>query len=95
VRLDLENFGDAFLLPSGAVYGRAGQSYILVVEDGVTRQIPVTVQMNDGALVKAAAVIPAAGGRQTTRELTGNEVIVATRQLEVGEGARVNPVFDK
>ncbi len=32
MRLDLEKFTDTFLLPSGAVYGRAGQSYILVVE---------------------------------------------------------------
>ena len=51
-------FTDTFLLPSGAVYGRAGQSYILVVENGMTRQIPVAVQVNDGTLVKVAAVIP-------------------------------------
>jgi multidrug resistance efflux pump len=95
MRLNLENFTDTFLLPSGAVYNRAGQLYILVVEDGVTRQIPVHVQMNDGTLVKVATVIPAPGGQQATRALTGNEVIVATRQLEVGEGARVTPVFDK
>jgi multidrug efflux pump subunit AcrA (membrane-fusion protein) len=95
MRLDLEKFTDTFLLPSGAVYGKAGQSYILVVEDGVTRAVPVAVQVNDGTLVKVAAVIPATGGRQVTRELTGNEVIVATRQLEVGEGTRVTPVFDK
>jgi len=95
MRLDLENFTDTFLLPSSAVYGRAGQSYILVVENGVTRQIPVAVQVNDGTLVKVAAVIPAAGGRQMTRELTGNEVIVVSRQLEVGEGQSVTPVFEK
>ncbi|HYH66318.1 MAG TPA: efflux RND transporter periplasmic adaptor subunit [Urbifossiella sp.] len=93
VRLDLENFADAFLLPSGAVFGRAGQSYILVVEDGVTKGVPVAVQVNDGKLVKVAAVTPA-GGRQVTRELTGREVVVAARQLEVGEGTRVNPVFE-
>lgn len=94
VRLDLEKFSDTFLLPSGAVYGRAGQSYILVVEGGVTTAVPVTVQVNDGTLVKVAAVTPA-GGRQATKELTGNEVIVAARQLEVGEGTRVTPVFEK
>jgi hypothetical protein len=95
MRLDLERFDDAFLLPSGAVYGRAGQSYILVVENGVTRQVPVSVQMNDGTLVKVAAVTPSDGGRQATRELTGDEVVVVSRQLEVGPGAKVNPVFDK
>ncbi len=51
--------------------------------------------MNDGTLVKVAAVIPSVGGRQVIRELTGNEVIVVTRQLEVGEGTRVTPVFEK
>lgn len=93
VRLDLEEFEDTFLLPSGAVYGKAGQPYILVVENGVTRAVPVAVQVNDGTLVKVAAVVPGAG-REVSRELTGSEVIVATRQLEVGEGTRVTPVFE-
>jgi hypothetical protein len=66
-----------------------------VVENGVTRQIPVAVQVNDGTLVKVAAVIPTAGGRQEMRELTGTEVIVVSRQLEVGEGQPVTPVFEK
>jgi hypothetical protein len=50
--------------------------------------------MNDGTLVKVAAVVSSGNGRQVTRELTGNEVIVAGRQLEVGEGARVTPVLN-
>jgi multidrug resistance efflux pump len=94
MRLDLQNFTDTFLLPSRAVYGRAGQSYLLLVENGVTRQVPVAVQMNDGTLAKVAAILPGAAGRQVTRELTGDEVIVVTRQLEVGEGQRVNPVIE-
>jgi multidrug efflux pump subunit AcrA (membrane-fusion protein) len=94
VRLDLEKFGDSHLLPSGAVYGRAGQSYILVVENGVTKQVPVVVQMNDGRLVKVALVVTS-GGQQLLQELTGTEVVVATRQLEVGEGRRVAPVAEK
>jgi multidrug resistance efflux pump len=93
VRLDLENFAGAFLLPAGAVFGKAGQSYLLVVEGGVTKAVPVAVQANDGKLVKVAAVTPG-GGRLVTRELTGAEVIVAARQLEVGEGTRVSPVFE-
>ncbi|HEY1192503.1 MAG TPA: HlyD family efflux transporter periplasmic adaptor subunit, partial [Gemmata sp.] len=95
MRLDLEKFGESFLLPSGAVYSRAGQSYILVVENGVTKAVAVSVQMNDGTLTKVAAVLPVAGGRRVTRELTGKEVIVAARQLEIGEGRKVTPVFDK
>lgn len=95
MRLDLERFADAHLLPAGAVYGRSGQSYILVVENGTTRQLPVAVQMNDGRLAKVAVLTQTAGGRQATRELTGDEVVVVARQLEVGEGARVTPVPEK
>ena len=51
--------------------------------------------MNDGTLAKVALIEPAPGGRQFTRELRGNEVIVAARQLEVGDGKRVTPVFEK
>ena len=94
MRLDLEKFGESYLLPSQALFGRAGQSYILLVEDGVTRSVPVAVQMNDGTLAKAALVVPAGGGRQVTRELTGGEVVVVSRQLEVGDGRRVTPVFE-
>lgn len=93
MRLDLEKFSESYLLPSGAVYGRAGQSYILVVENGVTRQVPVVVQMNDGTLVKVAMVL-ASGGQQQLRELTGNEVIVLTRQLEVGDARKVASVVE-
>ncbi|MBN9122340.1 MAG: efflux RND transporter periplasmic adaptor subunit [Planctomycetes bacterium] len=95
VRLDLEKFGDSYLLSSGAIFARAGQSYILLVENGVTRSVPVAVQMNDGTLAKVALIEPAGGGRQVTRELTGAEVVVATRQLEIGDGKRVTPVFEK
>ncbi len=95
MRLDLEKFGDSYLLSSETIFGRAGQSYILLVENGVTRSVPVAVQMNDGTLAKVALIEPAPGGRQVTRELTGHEVIVAARQLEVGDGKRVTPVFEK
>lgn len=94
MRLDLERFGESYLLPSQAVFGRSGQSYLLLIEDGVTRSVPVTVQMDDGTLAKVAMVVPAGGGRQATRELTGREVIVVSRQLEVGDGRRVAPVFE-
>lgn len=94
MKLDLDRFAHAMMLPVGAVYGKAGQSYILVVEDGVTRDVPVAVQVNDGRLVKVA-IQTTVGGRRVTRELTGSEVIVATRQVEIGEGQRVQPVFEK
>jgi multidrug efflux pump subunit AcrA (membrane-fusion protein) len=91
VRVSLDNFTDARLLPSGAVFSRSGQPYLPLVENGVTRAVPVAVQVNDGRLVKAA-VIDTAGGKQLLRELTGDEVIVASKQVEVGDGAKVTPV---
>lgn len=93
VRLDLEKFADTYLLPAAAIYGKAGQSYILVVENGVTRSIPVAIQMNDGILAKVAMLVPAGSSGRAIRELTGNEVVVTARQLEVGDGERVTPVF--
>jgi hypothetical protein len=59
----------------------------------VRHDVPVAVQVNDGRLVKVS-LLTSVGGRKVTRELTGNEVIVATRQAEVGEGQRVVPMFE-
>jgi multidrug efflux pump subunit AcrA (membrane-fusion protein) len=44
-------YGRLFVLPSSAVYTRAGASYLLLVENGKTRQVPVRVQVNDGRTV--------------------------------------------
>jgi hypothetical protein len=92
MRVHLDQFTDSYLLPAAAVYGRGGQSYLLVVEGGITRAVPVAVQVNDGRLVKVA-LQDAAGGRGA-RELTGTEVVVMTRLVEVGEGTRVEAVFE-
>jgi multidrug resistance efflux pump len=93
IRVFLDEFAEAYLLPSGAVFNRGGQSCIMVVENGVTRTIPVAVQVNDGRLAKVA-VVDIVGGRKVTRELTGNEVVVAARQVEIGDGQQVQPVFE-
>lgn len=92
MRLDLENFANAYLLPAGAVFSRIGQPYILVVEDGVTKSLPVTVTVSDGRLSMVALVTPGPGGRQVTRSLTGNELIVASRQVEIGDDQKVETV---
>ena len=91
VRVSLDNFADARLLPSGAVFNRSGQPYLLLVEGGVTKAVPVVVQVNDGQLVKVA-ITKTVGGRQVLSELTGREQVVAARQIEIGDGVKVNPV---
>lgn len=93
MRVFLDKFADTPLLPDGAIYGKSGQSYILLVENGLTRAVPVNVQVRDGRLSKVAIVAPN-GSREVIRELTGDEVIVAARQVEIGEGTRVEAVVE-
>lgn len=93
MRVFLDKFADAYVVPAGAVFSRAGQQYVLLVENGVTRGVPVSVQLNDGRLAKIA-LMDATGGQPMSRELTGSEVIVSARQAEIGDGQKVEPVFD-
>lgn len=93
MKLSLGGFGESFVLPSTAVYSRSGTSYILLVRDGRTHQLPVRVQMNDGHTVKLAVLAKRRDADGVTREvlteLTGQEDVVVARQLEVGDAAAV------
>jgi multidrug resistance efflux pump len=95
IKLLIRRFGQAYVLPSTAVYTRGGKPYILVVQDGVTKQLPVRVRVNDGRVAQVALIVhrkDASGAdRESTAELTGNELVVANRQLEIGEGLAVTP----
>jgi hypothetical protein len=86
MKLRLSRFDDAHVVPSSAVYNRSGQQFVLLVENGRTKQVPVRVQVNDGTTAKITLTPP--GG---ARELTGAEQIVASRQIEVGDGTAVTP----
>jgi hypothetical protein len=70
-----------------------------VVENGVTKQYPVQVQVNDGRVAKVALVTRQMDADGKTRdsltELTGREIVVVGRQLELGEGTKVHPVVSK
>jgi len=91
MRVDLEKVAAAHLLPSSAVYSLGGKTYILVVRDGVTSQVPVRVQVSDGRMVKVAPLVaPSSTGGL---ELTGTEEVVISRQLEVGDAAKVRTVL--
>ena len=95
MKLLLRRFADAYVLPSRAVYTRGGKPYILVVRDGVTHQVPVRVQVNDGRVAQVAVVTrrkdATGAAREVLAELTGDELVVDTRQLELGDGAAVAP----
>ncbi len=88
IKLTIGNFGDSFVLPSVCVYSRSGVSYILVVQDGVTKELPVRVQLNDGKTVLIAILAnrqQSDGIRsEVSSELKGDEQVVVARQLEIG-----------
>lgn len=96
VKLAIAGSRGAFAVPSTAVYSRGGTKYILVVEQNRTKQIPVQVHMNDGRRTRLSL-----STRQSTvggpdfdnlSELTGEELIVANSQLQVGNDVDVRPV---
>jgi multidrug resistance efflux pump len=93
VRLRLRRFTDACVIPATAVFSRGGKTFILVVRDGMTQLVPVVVQVTDGSVSKVAVATKVSDGRGGTREvlgeLTGNEEIVASRQLEFPPGKPV------
>jgi multidrug resistance efflux pump len=91
--LSVGGFGESYLLPSNAVYSRSGATYILLVEDDITRQVPVRVQVSDGNTARVAMVVKQKGSdgssREVLKDLTGKEIVVVARQLEVGGGQKV------
>lgn len=93
IKLGVGGFGESYVLPSAAVYTRSGTSYVLLVEQGRTKQVPVRVQFNDGKTVRVGLQLASrdtnGNVREGLRELTGQEEIVATRQLEIGDGTAV------
>jgi multidrug resistance efflux pump len=101
MRLNLQQFRNVALIPANAVYTVGGNQYVLAVEDigktekdvGVTRQLPVRVQVNDGKVAKVAVIVrpadPLRGQTEETRELRPEETFILSRQLEIGDGQRV------
>jgi multidrug resistance efflux pump len=88
MKVYLDRVAAAYLLPASAVYGSGGKTYVLLVQNGMTKQVPVRVQVNDGRLAKVAMLT----GPGSVQELTGTEEVVLSRQLEVGDGVKVKAV---
>jgi multidrug resistance efflux pump len=98
MRLLLQQFRGAYLLPSSAVYSLGGKHYILEVRGGRSHQVPVRVQINDGKMAKVAVIVqeadPAHGKAEMHRDLTGDEVVILNRQVQIGDGQPVEVSFD-
>jgi len=88
MKVYLDRAAAAYLLPASAVYAKGGKPYVLLVQDGTTKEYPVRLQVNDGRLAKVALLT----GTGSVQELTGNEEIVLSRQLEIGDGVKVKTV---
>jgi multidrug efflux pump subunit AcrA (membrane-fusion protein) len=88
MRLVLQQFPGAYVLPSHAIVYPGGRSCVWMVQRDVAHLVPVELQVSDGRLAKVALQ-----GRhgEPNRELKGNEVIVATNQGELSEGQAVKP----
>jgi hypothetical protein len=99
MRLNLHHFSNAYLLPSSAVFTRGGEPYLLAVENGVTRLLPVHVEYDDGKLAEVAVIaqeaVPSHGQPEVLRWLTGDEVIILSRQEEIGEGRPVHVTLEQ
>ena len=97
MRLMLGHFENTHVVPSSAIYTRGGKPYILLVRDGVTKELPVAVQVNDGKIAKVSLLIrrldASGSSREVMQELTGKEEIIPTRQLELGDGTPVKPTL--
>ena len=93
MKVSLDRVSTAYLIPASAVYGSGGKTYILLVQDGMTKQVAVRVQVNDGHLAKVAMLPRPGENGAAVHELTGNEEIVVTRQMEIGDGVKVKTVL--
>jgi multidrug resistance efflux pump len=107
MRLNLQDFTNVALIPANAVYTMGGTPYILTVEDvgkteanvGLTRRLPVRVQVNDGKLARVQVIVkqgnPLRGEPEELRELLPDETIVLSRQIEIGEGQLLRVTVDE
>jgi len=94
MKLILQRFDKAHLVPSGAVFERNGKTYIFEVRDEVAALVPVHVQFEDGIEAKIIKLVrqisQKTGEPETvTLELSGNEEIIRSGQGEIADGQRV------
>ena len=79
IRIEAES---ALTVPSAAIRVRAGETYLLVVEDGRAVKTTITVGYDDGIL---AAILDG---------LDGDELVITSATSAVAPGVSVKPVLD-
>jgi multidrug efflux pump subunit AcrA (membrane-fusion protein) len=88
MRLTLQKFNNAWLVPSTALVHQGGRSYLFLVQDDKAVRVPVEVQVDDGRLAKIV-LLEAKNGQVAQRDLTGTETVVASNQGELNDGQAV------
>jgi HlyD family secretion protein len=88
MRLSLQKFADASLVPSTALVNEGGRHFLYLVKDGKAKRALVDRQLDDGRLAKVA-LIETVGGREVRRPLTGQETVVISNQGELSDGVAV------
>jgi hypothetical protein len=94
MKLVLQKFDNASLVPEGAVFERGGRTCMFVVRDGKAHLVPVRVQLDDGTranvVILAQEKDPKTGQvAEVEHELTGSEAIIPCGQGELADGQLV------
>jgi multidrug efflux pump subunit AcrA (membrane-fusion protein) len=87
MKIELENLGNAALIPSGALFSKGGKPQLYLVEEGVARLFPAVVQLDDGR----SAVVQISTKAGVHRHLTTSDLVVLNRQTELQDGMEVSP----
>jgi multidrug efflux pump subunit AcrA (membrane-fusion protein) len=88
MRLTLQKFGNAWLVPSTALVSQGGRSFVYVVKNGKAIPVTVDVQVDDGRLAKVV-LVEVIDGKEVRHDLTGNETVVVSNQGELADGQAV------
>ena len=100
MKLVLNEFKNAYLLPSSAVFSRGGVRYIFLVKDNkvALTRVEVQVEQVEGGqtpgrgIESKVLVIEDRDGHEVRRELRKDDVIVTSNQAELHDGQEVRPV---
>jgi multidrug efflux pump subunit AcrA (membrane-fusion protein) len=87
MKLLINRFKDAPLIPSTAILRLGGVPYLVKVENGIARRKPVSVEFDNGTL---ARVRWSEGG--TITDLTVNDEILSANQAAIEDGTPVTAV---
>ena len=96
--LNLQNYRNAYLVPSSSVFNYGGKRFVMLVKNGIAHRIPVRVQVDDGnvaMLILDGQSRPDVVGEnsEAPQALEGDEEFALNGQSEVHEGQTVRPTL--